>query len=199
VRKVLFFLVAAIFIATSAHAKNELELSFSGGYHIWSQSGHTFIHSEKEDKEFNGPCYQAEATYWWGNTGLYFYGGKDHPTKVEIFDGRYYEADVTYFGSGLKIRKDFKDWLTGYVGTGVNYTILENDYRRSDGSAWARSETLPNVGPDVLMGLQFKHDSGFFTTLHARYSCNREMSKTFNQTTFDAGGLRMFLGVGYTF
>ena len=171
----------------------------AGGYHIWSQSGHTFSSSDKGDKEFNGWAYQAEGTYWKNYFGWYGYAGKDLPVKEEMYTDKYYKADVTYFGTGLKIRKEFADWFTAYIGGGINYTTLVNRYKRSNGSSWAKGETLEGFGPDALIGFQFKHSSGFYACPNLRYSWNRENSKTFNKTTFDAGGLRTWLGIGYVF
>jgi len=73
----------------------EVEVTANVGYHIWSQTGHTFIRSDVHDKEFNGWCAQLEGSNWWDRWGVYAYVGMDEGVRQEIFpDWDYYPINI---------------------------------------------------------------------------------------------------------
>jgi len=179
-------------IETASPARAESEVSVDVGYHIWSNSGHTFIRSEKGDKEWNGACFQIEGTYWWDWLGAYGYIGMDDKVHEEMFPGRWYTADVWYSGLGVKARADLSEKIKGYIGGGGNYTHLDNKF----GDRY--TETFDDeFGYDVVTGINYYINPDWYVTVNGRYTWNKMWSEKFKRTSFNPDGLRMWTGLGY--
>ena len=190
--------LALLLSVSTAYA--ETEVSGNVGYHIWSQTGHTFRYSDVHDKEFNGWCAQLEGTQWWDRWGVYGYIGMDEGVKQEIFSDWGYEADIWYAGVGGKWRTDPERKLVGYVGGGLNFTHMDNRYQvNPQYPIGRRSESWDHFGPDVVTGLNYYLSPRYFVTLNGRYTWNRMGSEVYGKTSFDSGGLRTYLGFGVSF
>lgn len=151
----------------------ETEITANFGYHIWSESGHTFPSSDVHDKEWNDWAIQAEGTYWWNQVGVYVYGGFDFPVEAEMFPNWYFKSRARYAGIGGKARLEVTKDLMIYLGGGVNYTHLENEYGNG------RSDVFDDTGPDIVTGANYYFGKHSFLTLNGRYTFNEMNSKVF--------------------
>lgn len=165
-------LIAGLVIGISS-CNGETEIQASMGYHTWSESGHTFPSSDVHDKAWNGWAVEAEGTYWWDQVGLYVYGGFDFPVDEEMFSGWRFKANARYAGIGGKARMEITKNVTAYMGGGVNYTHLENEYGNGT------KDIFDDFGPDVVAGINYYITPDYFITLNGRYTFNEMNSKVF--------------------
>lgn len=205
-KKVFGLLLAMVLFMGFNCQAADLDVSALYGYHMWTNSGHTFKYSDKDDKEWNGNASQIEATLWKDNLGIYAYYGEDDKVDEQMYKRYFYEAETSYFGTGVKIKHRFFSCLDGYIGVGINRTVLKNTItiitiKRKWRFKKVKQEDLRCFGPDVILGANWFiiKDFPLYLTVNARYSWNKTNSDMWNETTFDAGGLRMFGGIGYRF
>lgn len=190
------FLFGFYFGQKEAHGA-DTEITANVGYHVWTQSGHTFRHSDVDDKEFNGWAGKVEITHWyWNWVGIYGFIGMDDDVKQEIFPGKDYEADIWYAGIGLKARKSLSKSLKGYIGYGINFIELDNTYAGKHIEKWTWYE---EPGHDFLLGLNYYFIPNWFLNFQAQYTLNKKCSDVWGRTSFHPDGLRMWTGLGYSF
>lgn len=188
--KKLFLALLIILIVTPAWA--EMETTLCLGYHAWTESGHTFKHSQIHDKDFNGLCGQAEATIWSKWLGVYGYGGVDDTVKEGIKPNWDYESWIRYAGIGIKARKQFNKF-TVFIGGGATKYKLENRYGNG------KSEDWNDYGYEGEIGVNYYLDQHWFLTARERYTHLKVWSDIFKRTSFNPGGSRTWLGIGYAF
>ena len=197
--KKIIMAIAILTMTTTAYAL-DLDMAYNYGQTIYSNSGQTFKGSDKNDKDWNGSTSQIEATLWDKTLGVYAYYGSDNRVNEQMFKNLKYSNKIDFIGVGAKLKYRFFDCLDGYIGAGVNQTVMENTYTQiKKNKTKTIQEDLRSFGPDVVVGVQWfpSENSGWFIGVNGRYSWNTVASTVYEGTDFSAPGLRYFGAVGY--
>ena len=196
--KAIIMAIVFLLITIPAYAL-DLDVAYNYGWDIYSNSGDT-IKGGSNDKEWNGSTSQIEMTLWDKTLGLYGYYGDDDRVSVREFKNYTFSTKVTFFGIGAKARHTFFDCMDGYIGLGINRTVMENTYTKIKRKETKTiQEDLRSFGPDIVLGIQYFpfKDSGWFIGVNGRYSWNTVASTVYDQTNFSGPGGRGFAAVGF--
>jgi len=184
-------LIALCLLFSTVHAENQIILK--GGYHVWSESGHTFTYSDVSDKEFNGMVYGIEYIYFPKDClGISVSYVNHDKVTVEIFDGYTFVCKVSYLTLMPKYRKRLSPCLDFLGGVGLNLYFNNLSYNNV-------TEKRTSLGWSSSVALMYRLTKKWGLMGEVQYNRNRCPSSVYPDTNWHTGGLYMFGGVGYEF